>query len=162
MVVFACPYHLAVFAAFIESEFKVVRLRNRFSDPPEDGSIVPDVLLNFEYFHHGLTQIVELQLSLEMFFALKRFQYKPQCVLQHSDAESFVRSKEVFKAVANIADGAGTDAQKVDAGGDARSRVATNMSTNSQTVPRGAAEKESTGAPISPDVARRDSGQSFV
>jgi len=94
-VVFACPCDLALFFAFLESEFAVVRVKNRFASPIE-GSF-RDVLLNFRFQQGGLgDMIVELQLSLEPFDAMKKFLHNTYKVLRCDSPDMFQQTERVF------------------------------------------------------------------
>ena len=94
-VIFACPYHLTVFIALVEDHFHVVRTKNRFREPLA-GSEYRDFLLNILFEHEGVRQVVEMQLSLEILMALKRFQHKPYGVLRHDTLENFRKADPVF------------------------------------------------------------------
>merc|ERR1712070_73302 len=99
MIIFACPYHLATFYALLQGRVQILRVKNRFAEPVP-GSEYRDVMLNVLFEHEGASQVVEMQLSLEILVALKRFQHKPYQVLRHDSLAQFVKTGVVFESPA--------------------------------------------------------------
>lgn len=94
-LIFADPYHLAVFYELLPKRFSVVRVKNRFASPVGDSGY-RDIMLNLLFEHEGLQMVVELQLALEMLVALKNYLHHSYEVLRHATRSSFLAAPCVF------------------------------------------------------------------
>lgn len=100
-IIFACPYHIALFFTLVSTRLRVVRVKNRFLEPVRDTEY-RDILLNIDFEHDGTRHIVEMQLTLEVIAALKRFQHKPYAVLRQITLDHFRMADSVFRMPAEV------------------------------------------------------------
>lgn len=93
-LVFTCPYHLAVFVAFSRKRFDVVQVQNGFHDSVQESE--RDVVLGVSLEFTGISQVFEVQLSLDLLWVLRCSQHSHWRVLRHATLDSFMNADPVF------------------------------------------------------------------